>query len=135
MLDKGTGKTFPFVEKQFFEFNGTIEFSIVRQGSRGIDRGIRSFPGGYEFTGSPLSDGIVLVKGQTQRINGFVTGGAIGILGVGFDALANGDLIACGGDGFDWVGVGRWGGRGLVENSFTQPYPAMNRAMAGAVLG
>ena len=130
MLDKGTGKTVAFIEQQFFEFNRTIEFSIVRQGSRGIDRRIRSFPGGYEFTGSPLSDGIVLFKGQTQRINGFVTGGAIGILGVGFDALTDGDLIAFGRDGFDWVDIGRRRRRSLIKNSFTQPNSTMNRSVA-----
>ena len=100
MLDEGPGELVAVLEQQPFELNGTIEGSSVRQGSRGIDRRILSFPSGYEFAGSPLSDGIVLVEGQTQRINGFVTGGAIGILGVGLDALTDGDLVSLGRDGF-----------------------------------
>ena len=106
MFDKSAGKLFAVLKQQVLEFFGAIEGSVVGQRAGSIDGRILSFSGGYVFACSPLPDGIVLIKSQTQWVDRFVASCAIGIFGVGLNALTDSDLIPLRGDGFDRVNVG-----------------------------
>ena len=112
---------------------GVGKGATVGHFSARVDRWVGSFSLGHNLMGAPLPDCIELIKGQAQRINVFVTGRAIWILGVSFQFLTNGRFGAVRGIGFDRVDVGRRGRGRFSKKSLTYPYSTMNRAVTGTI--
>ena len=123
------------LEQQPFELDGILERTAVGHHAGGIDHGVLADALRDLLAGAPLADGVVVVPGESQRVDLRVAGGAVRVVAVRFDLLAKRGLGAFRRVGFDGAHVRRWRRGRLAENRFADPDAAVNRAMAGAVRG
>src|SRR6056297_3311484 len=111
---------------------GIAEFATIGQNPRRVDQRILTLATFNSLSSSPLTDGIVLIKREAQRIDAAMAGGAVGVLRVNRQSLSNGNLIALGRNGLDRIHVRRRCRRRLVEDRFAKPHATMHRTMTGA---
>ena len=135
VFDEGLGDGVPVGEEQLLEAGGVLESTAVRQFARRIDGRICAGPGRDFLDAAPLTDGVVVIPGEAEGVDLGVAGGAVRVLGVGRQLVAQGGLRALRGRGFDRGHVGGRGRGRLAEDGLTEPDAAVDRAMAGAVGG
>ncbi len=80
VFDEGSRDLVAVFEQQSFELDGILERTAVGHHAGGIDQRILTDARGNLLAGAPLADGIVLVQGQSQRIDVAVAGGTVRVL-------------------------------------------------------
>ena len=133
VLDEGLDELVAIRHQQLLEFFGVGERAAVQHFATGIDGRIVASSMLDELMGSPLTNGVELIERQAERIDAAMAGGAVRVLGVGLQFLPNRCPRTVGRIRFDGVDVRwrRW--RGLAENGFADPDPAVDRTMPSAV--
>src|SRR6056297_804064 len=116
-----------------FELLSALKLATIGHHSRGINERVFAFATLHSFARPPLTDGIVLVKCQSQWIDLAMARRAACVRSVCFNSIANCYLSAFGRNRIDRVDVGwrRW--RCLIEDRFADPNTAMYGTMTGAV--
>ena len=114
VLDESFQKAVTILEQKLFELVSIRELASIRQDAAGIHRWILALAFLHPFVGAPLTDRVVLIKRQAERVNIAMTGGAIRILRVRFQLLANRCLGTVRWIRFNWIDVRRRWWRGSV---------------------
>ena len=133
MLDEGAGKFVAVFEETLFELGGILEGTAIGHFSASIDHRVIADASYDLLMRAPLADGVVVVPGEAERIEVRVAGGAVRVVAMSFDFLAQGRFGALRRRGLDGRDVGwrRWWC--FAENDLAEPHAAMHGAMAGAV--
>ena len=135
VFDEGLGNGVPVGKEQLFEAGGVLEGTTVRQFARRVDGRVCAGPCRDFLDAAPLTDGVVVIPGEAEGVDLVVAGGAVRVLGVRRQLVAQGGLRALRGRGLDRRHIGGRGRGRLAEDGLTEPDSAVDRAMAGAVGG
>ena len=82
MFDEGLRDGVSVGEEQLFEAEGVLESTAVRQFARRIDRRVGAEAGRDFLDVTPLTDGVVVIPGEAERVDFGVAGRAVRVLGV-----------------------------------------------------
>jgi len=121
MLDEGPCDPVAVFEQQPFELDGILERAAVGHHAGGVNHWVLADPLRHDLPRPPLSDGVVVVPGDSKVVDLRVAGGAARVVAVGFDLLANGRFRAFGRVRFNRVDVGRGRRRRFAEDRFDDP--------------
>ena len=88
MFDEGAGDDVAVGDQQLLEGVGILEGASVRQFAGGLDLGVGADSGRDLLLRTPLTDGVVVIPGEAERIDLRVAGRAVRVRGVGGQLIA-----------------------------------------------
>ena len=101
MFDKSPGDLVAVFEQSLFELGGILEGTPIGHQTSGIDQWVLANSRRDLLAGAPLADSIVVVPGESQRIDLRMAGGAVRVVAVRLDLFAQGGLGVLRRVGFD----------------------------------
>ena len=135
VFDEGLGDGVAVGDEQLLERHRVLEGAAVGHFAGGDDRRVGAEAGRDFLLGAPLADGVVVIPCEAERVDLGVAGGAVGVLGVSGQLVAQGGLGALRSRGFDRRHVGGRGRGRLAEDRLAEPDAAVDRTVAGAIGG